>query len=126
MPKPESSREMIYAIKRMPNLRACQCIKIQFGGYEISIAMDDSCGALPNLSRTEIRVYRLSDDVDVTAQFGGPLYGCSGEDLYGLMQDIEVFALHGHKQGEPTLEVAGYRSPEHEARVFDDHAKIAP
>ena len=65
---------MIYGIKFPPvpqeygdtysNSRANT--KIVHGGYEISIFMDDSCGTMENLSRTDMRVYRTSNDEDVT------------------------------------------------------------
>lgn len=37
-------------------------LKIIIGDYEISMAGDDSCGALPVYSRLDIRVYRTDLD----------------------------------------------------------------
>jgi hypothetical protein len=39
------------------------CCKIPYKGYEISIAMDDSCGAYDSLSRSSICVFRDGEDV---------------------------------------------------------------
>lgn len=38
-------------------------VKIRNGAKEISIACDDSCGKLPHLSRSDIRLYRLDTNV---------------------------------------------------------------
>lgn len=70
----------IWSPKRVPN---GVCCKISYKGYEISIAMDDSCGALKEYSRTDIRVFAESDDSDVTVQF---LKG----DEYMLYGDAET------------------------------------
>ena len=40
--------------------RALACVKIPYKGYEISIAMDDSCGAFRDLQRSDLCVF----DVD--------------------------------------------------------------
>ena len=45
------------------------CCKIPYKGYEISIAMDDSCGAFEHYSRSDIRIFRDYDDKDVTSFF---------------------------------------------------------
>jgi len=59
------------------------CCKIPYRGYEISIAMDDSCGVLANFSRSDIRVYNDSDDQDITDKF-------FAEDQYMLFGDAET------------------------------------
>jgi hypothetical protein len=67
------------------------CFKILFRGFEISVACDDSCGALSQLSRTEVRVFREGPGgEDVTDSFFGPFEntGLSGEDLFKLMGRI--------------------------------------
>ena len=45
------------------------CVKEVVNGYEISIAFDDSCNEFsPILTRGDIRVYRILDDMDITSQ----------------------------------------------------------
>lgn len=57
--------DTIYALR----LAASACTKIPYRGCEISIAMDDSCGAHQDYRRSDIRVYRDSDGADLTAAF---------------------------------------------------------
>jgi hypothetical protein len=64
------------------------CTKILFMGYEISIAMDASCGP-GDLSRADIRVYL--DDVDVTCKFwvdNETMLVGNGDVLFRVMQKI--------------------------------------
>ena len=49
----------IYGIKWSRTNMACT--KIVYKGYEISLAMDDSCGARPHLSRTALSVFDKND-----------------------------------------------------------------
>ena len=42
------------------------CVKENVNGYEISMSFDDITGKHEKLERGDIRVYRLSDDTDVT------------------------------------------------------------
>jgi hypothetical protein len=42
------------------------CTKMEFMGYEISIAMDQSLGASNDLKRTEILLFRDGEDVTTT------------------------------------------------------------
>lgn len=58
---------MLYAPRPFNN--SVVCVRERVNGYEISISLDDSCGALCDLSRGDLRVYRLSDDRDVTREF---------------------------------------------------------
>lgn len=54
---------------RMPDGSACT--KIPYKGYDISIAMDDSCGAMADYRRSSVAVYK--DGVFAAALFGdGP------------------------------------------------------
>ncbi len=70
------------------------CTKINFRGFEISIAMDDrSLGGNRPLTRTTLAVFK--DENDVTAELPGITnvteYGireCDAEDLYKVMQAI--------------------------------------
>jgi hypothetical protein len=65
------------------------CCKIPYKGYEISIAMDDSCGALDTYSRSDIRVYRESDDVDVTHLFTDSMLYGDAETLKSVFATID-------------------------------------
>lgn len=46
-----------------PKLQGHACTKIPYKGYEISIAMDDSCGAYDHYSRSNIAVFKGADCV---------------------------------------------------------------
>lgn len=65
------------------------CTKIEFRGYEISVAMDSSLCFGRDLRRTDIRVFK--DDKDVSDQFldtdCNMIYG-SGEELFRVMERI--------------------------------------
>jgi hypothetical protein len=67
-------------------------VKIEFKGFEISIAMDDGLRGR-DLTRAMISVYK--DDNDVTASLGlekvteDGLIDPTGEDLFKIMQAIE-------------------------------------
>lgn len=70
------------------------CCKIPYKGYEISIAMDDSCGAYTTLCRSDIRVFRDRDSQDVTSDFYGDLSGtCHGTaaNLKYIFSQIDMF-----------------------------------
>lgn len=79
---------MIYGIKDITRNVSANNTKIIFHGYEISIAMDDSCGVLKDFSRTEIRVFKGEDDV--TTQFSKGYHQSTGDDLFEIMQQIAV------------------------------------
>lgn len=67
---------------------AMACMKINFHGYEISIAVDDSCGAFKDqLARTDIRVYN-DLGADVTTNFGIPNQSYTSDDLFVIMSNI--------------------------------------
>jgi hypothetical protein len=73
------------------------CTKIEFKGYEISIAMDSSHGA-DDLFRSDIRVYTAPGavpGVEVTSKFlvedETMLYG-NAETLFRVMQKIEAMS----------------------------------
>lgn len=74
-------------------LRDCACCKIPYKGYEISIAMDDSCGALADYSRSNIRVWRDFDGSDVTAEFYKVSDHCdaTAENLKHIFSMIDMF-----------------------------------
>ena len=57
----------IWSPKSMNNRSAC--CKIPYKGYEISIAMDDSCGVLAEFSRSDIRVYDEQSGMDISSLF---------------------------------------------------------
>jgi len=104
---------MIYGTKpRVAASGSDCCCKIEFRGYEISIAMDNSCGGMDILGRTDIRVYYKTNDkailsrgdsrpssldgsmaLDVTEYFqvcqkaSRVIYG-EAENLYKIMDQI--------------------------------------
>jgi hypothetical protein len=69
------------------------CCKIPYKGYEISIAMDDSCGVFNEYIRSDIRVFREYDDADVTDQFWEHDYTCcaTAGNLKYLFSMIDMF-----------------------------------
>lgn len=78
--------------KYMPPNQACT--KIPYKGYEISIAMDDSCGAFDTLCRSDIRVFRDTDDADISNQIAeymgqSMIYG-DAEDLKAVLSWIDI------------------------------------
>jgi hypothetical protein len=77
---------MIYGVKEQQvDTSSRACTRILHGSYEISIAMDDSCGALSVMSRSDLRVYVTvsgsGDSIDVTdkvfdmEEWGNTVYG---------------------------------------------------
>jgi hypothetical protein len=69
------------------------CCKIPYKGYEISIAMDDSCGCLTTLSRSDIRVFRDWDSKDVTEDFYKADSTCvaNAKNLQYIFSMIDMF-----------------------------------
>lgn len=63
------------------------CLKLDIGGYELSVAFDDSCGALPYMGKADIRIFK--GRTDVTHHFE-PNEGArrSEQDLYRIMQQL--------------------------------------
>lgn len=76
---------MIYATPPMVTPAGTDvCLKLEFNGHEISVACDDSAGALDTLRRVGVRVYR--GDEDVTEALGGPWDDADG--LFAAMMAI--------------------------------------
>jgi len=70
----------MYACKMVYPSNAC--IKEMVNGYEISIAFDDSCNPQNTIMpRSDIRVYKISNNEDITDLI------CS--DLFGIVTTIE-------------------------------------
>lgn len=66
------------------------CTKIPYKGYEISIAMDDSCGAMKDYGRSDIRVFCDATAEDVSDKFY--MEGCAM--LYGDAETLKhIFAV---------------------------------
>jgi hypothetical protein len=78
---------------KIPESMSVACCKIPYKGYEISIAMDDSCGVHDTLCRSDIRVYRDSDDKDVTEEFYEREGTCvaNAENLQYIFSRISMF-----------------------------------
>ena len=70
---------------------ASACFKINFKGFEVSIACDNNCGINSDCSRTDIRVYREQDDKDITSEVYHMLYGEGEEQV--LWSDEELFRV---------------------------------
>lgn len=63
------------------------CFKIRHNGKEISVACDDSCGKLPDFTRSDIRLYD-KDSKDVTyVTFPEDDYGSV---VYGTFENLQV------------------------------------
>jgi len=57
---------MIYGTKpRVTPVGSDCCVKMEFRGYEISIHMDNSCGAAVNLIRTDIKIFYKTKNKDI-------------------------------------------------------------
>lgn len=81
---------MIYGIKFQHSGHACT--KIIFEGYEISIAMDDSCGCMEHFKRTSICIYQENSGVNVTNKFfkgKDEIYGADANTLCKIIQKIK-------------------------------------
>lgn len=80
----------IWAPKGMDNVVCC---KIPYKGYEISIAMDDSCGVLRDYSRSDICVLREYDGMDVTEQFYKASGTCiaTADNLKHIFTQIDMY-----------------------------------
>ncbi len=72
------------------------CCKIPYGDYEISIAMDDSCGRLDTMRRSDIRIFNIYSHTDVTDQFwnketcGNVVYA-TADSLKYIFSQIDIF-----------------------------------
>ena len=77
--------------KHMPPNQACT--KIPYKGYEISIAMDDSCGAFDTLRRSDICVFRDWDGKDVTNDFykDGGTCEANANNLRNIFSMIDMY-----------------------------------
>lgn len=84
---------MIYACKMGEHANAKACTRIELGLYEISIAMDDSCGAFRTMRRCDIRIYLITDGSDVTRKFFEALYGEPKSYSYDLIVGNAVTLL---------------------------------
>jgi hypothetical protein len=58
----------MYAVKGMVRPDRQVCVKEIVNDIEISIGFDDSCGALQNMSRADIRLFD-QDDNDITSEY---------------------------------------------------------
>ena len=75
------SKQNIWAPKGMTR---SACTKIPYKGYEISVAMDDSCGTMHYFGRSDIRVWCDATGEDVSIKF------YQSEDQYMLYGDAET------------------------------------
>lgn len=84
-----------------PKFHGQACTKIPYKGYEISISMDDSCGAMASYSRSSIAVFRGADNV--SHLFHGR-ENATAENLIAIFNKIDE--LEGGEQ--PELWVLSY------------------
>lgn len=68
-----------------PKMQGQACCKIPYKGYEISIAMDDSCGAMRVYGRSDIRVFRDADGSDSTE-----LLFCSDDTVHATAENLQL------------------------------------
>ena len=63
--------------------------------YELSIAFDDSCGAFPNLSRVDARIFELGTEKDITCDVIGSddrdIRICSFECIQTVVAMIKIY-----------------------------------
>lgn len=80
---------MIYGILGISRTSRHCCVKIEHKGYEVSIALDDSCGSFTKLLRCDIRVFK--DTKNVTAElFPGQENNLrTADDLLMVLQAID-------------------------------------
>ena len=66
--------------------------------YEVSIAFDDSCGSMINLSRVDARVFELETDNDITNDiFNEPdVHILEFKDIATLIEMVEIY--HSEKE----------------------------
>lgn len=76
----------IYAKRRGNN--ASVCVRIPVEGFEISVSCDDSCGAMGDLARSNLRVYSSSGDDYTGTVFGVAEGGYVDATLETLEQAI--------------------------------------
>lgn len=69
------------------------CCKIPYKGYEISIAMDDSCGTQSTLRRSDIRIFCDWDGKDVTEKFYRHSAVCvaNADNLLYIFNQIDMY-----------------------------------
>lgn len=68
------------------------CLKMNYKGFEISIAFEGRFGRVDSISKADIRVYK--DDVDVTRWFD------SGQVMWNADDLAKVFTLIDSLQSE--------------------------
>jgi hypothetical protein len=85
----------IYA--KRPGTDSLVCIRIPVEGFDISIACDDSCGAMKDLGRSSLRVYSSSGDDYTGAVFNVPDLATVDATIENLEQAI-AFCKGGWKK----------------------------
>ena len=86
------------------NPYSCNCIKIPYRNYEISISVDSRYGTSRTLVKTELIVFD-KDDENITDYLDGLLpsnitvnhkiiYGINGETLRAVFTAIDDYLLH--------------------------------
>lgn len=77
------------------------CTKIMYGSFEISIAMDQSCGSVNDLHRAEIRIYGgTSFTKDCTDDFLARHKEVHGDDINIFTTPEDLFWIMNEIQGK--------------------------
>lgn len=77
------------------------CTKIMYGSYQISIAMDQSCGPVNELDRAEIRIYGGTDFArDYTNDFLARHKEVHGDDINIFTSPEDLFWIMSEIQGK--------------------------
>lgn len=75
---------MIYITRPLTSRYGSQaCLKLIVNGYEISVACDDSCGELQDLSRVSMAIYHGAQNITHQMMPSTPeVYGADVDDLF--------------------------------------------
>jgi len=71
------------------------CIKIDYRGLEISIATDNSCGAMDSMARCSLAIFNDNNEYVSSTIIPGcndkEIYYVDGGDLYNVFKAIDVY-----------------------------------
>lgn len=73
------------------------CMKIEVGDYTLSISMDNSCGAFPELVRSSVLIYKGEKDVTHEFADGDEINGLDSDLLYDLMTCLRFKSGYGKR-----------------------------
>ena len=73
------------------------CVKIEVEDYTLSISMDNSCGAFPDLIRSSVKIYKGEEDVTHEFADGDEINGLDSIMLYDLMTCLRFKSGYGRR-----------------------------